>query len=95
MDRPLNYYYVFEQLWGHILRKFNDFVPNETFNEHIEDENNPHNVTAEQTGALPITGGTMENTVVLNGVRLTAGIDYGSGDPGDGVVGQLYFKKVT
>ena len=41
---------VFEQLWGHILRKFNGFVPNETFNEHIEDKNNPHGVTAEQVG---------------------------------------------
>lgn len=30
-----------------------------------------------------------------NGIILTEGIDYGSGDPGGGVVGQLYFKKVT
>ncbi len=30
-----------------------------------------------------------------NGIILTEGIDYGSGDPGSGVLGQLYFKKVT
>ena len=30
-----------------------------------------------------------------NGIVLTEGIDYGSGDPVGGVEGQLYFKKVT
>ena len=30
-----------------------------------------------------------------NGIVLTEGVDYGSGDPGSGIVGQLYFKKVT
>ena len=30
-----------------------------------------------------------------NGIVLVEGIDYGSGDPGSGVLGQLYFKKVT
>ena len=28
-------------------------------NEHIADKNNPHEVTAEQTGALPLAGGTI------------------------------------
>lgn len=28
-------------------------------NEHIADKNNPHEVTAEQVGALPLTGGTL------------------------------------
>jgi hypothetical protein len=94
MENP-SFYDVFERMWKHVLTKLDNFVLNENFNHHVEDENNPHRVTAEQAGALPITGGTMENTIILNGVRLTAGIDYGSGDPGDGVVGQLYFKKVT
>lgn len=30
-----------------------------------------------------------------NGMILTEGVDYGSGDPEGGVLGQLYFKKVT
>lgn len=30
-----------------------------------------------------------------NGIILIEGIDYGSGDPGAGALGQLYFKKVT
>ena len=44
---------------------------------------------------VPTSGGTMENTLTLNGIIFTEGIDYGSGDPADGVPGQLYFKKVT
>lgn len=93
MENP-SIYDVFERMWQHILTKFNSFVSNEALKDHIEDEN-PHCVTAEQVGALPITGGVMENTVTLNGVILTEGIDYGDGDPGDGVLGQLYFKRVT
>lgn len=94
MENPSTYA-VFERMWQYILAKFNNFVPNEVFEDHITDENNPHVVTAEQTGALPITGGVMENAVTLNGIILTEGIDYGDGDPGSGVLGQLYFKRVT
>lgn len=94
MENPSTYG-VFERMWQYILAKFNNYVSSETFNIHTEDNSNPHGVTAEQAGALPITGGTMENTVTLNGVVLTEGTDYGSGDPVGGVLGQLYFKKVT
>ena len=94
MENPSTYG-VFEQLWRHVLARFNNYVSNETFEIHIEDQTNPHSVTAEQAGALPITGGVMENTVTLNGIILTEGTDYGSDDPGDGVLGQLYFKRVT
>lgn len=94
MENP-SIYAVFERMWQHILMKCNNYVSIEVFNNHIDNMENPHNVTAEQVGALPITGGIMENTLTLNGVILTEGIDYGSGDPGDGVLGQLYFKKVT
>ena len=62
---------------------------------HILDKDNPHGVTTEQIEALPIAGGALEGTLTVNGIVLTDGIDYGSGDPGDGVLGQLYFKKVT
>lgn len=65
------------------------------FNNHTSNMGNPHVVTAEQVGALPITGGAMENAVTLKGIALTEGIDYGAGDPSGGVLGQLYFKKVT
>ena len=61
--------------------------------EHII--NKFDNQTAEQVGALPITGGVMEDTLTVNGIILTEGVDYGSGEPTGGVVGQLYFKKVT
>lgn len=90
-----SFYAVFERMWQHILTIFNNYAPTETLDSHIEDQNNPHGVTAEQSGALPITGGVMENAVTLNGIILTEGVDYGSGDPGSGVLGQLYFKEVT
>lgn len=94
MENP-SFYYVFERMWQHILSKFNNYVLNETFNVHIENKNNPHSVTAEQIGATPITGGTMEGTLTVHGIVLTEGVDYGSGNPSGGVQGQLYFKKVT
>lgn len=94
MENPSTYD-VFERMWQHILTKFNSFVSNENFNDHLKDETNPHNVTAEQAGAMPLTGGVMEGKITLNGIVLTDGIDYGVGDPGDGVLGQLYFKRVT
>ena len=67
----------------------------EDFDNHIESATNPHGVTAEQVGAIPVTGGSMESTLTLKGIVLTEGIDYGSGDPSGGTLGQLYFKKVT
>ena len=85
MDKPISYA---------VQDALDNMVGLEVFDQHTNMEN-PHNVTAEQVGALPITGGVMENTITLNGIILTEGIDYGSGDPGDGTLGQLYFKKVT
>lgn len=94
MENPSTYG-VFERLWQNILSKFNSYVTNEIHEIHLEDNSNPHSVTAEQTGALPITGGVMDGSVTFNGIVLTEGIDYGYGDPGSGVLGQLYFKRVT
>lgn len=54
-----------------------------------------HQHIPSEVGALPIAGGAMEGTLTVMGMVLTEGIDYGSGDPGGGVLGQLYFKKVT
>lgn len=94
MENP-SIYNVFERMWQHILSKCNNYVQIDVLDNHTANTGNPHSVTAEQVGALPITGGTMENAITLNGVILTEGIDYGTGDPGSGVPGQLYFKKVT
>ena len=44
---------------------------------------------------LPISDGGMKDISTVRGIILTEGIDYGSGDPSSGVLGQLYFKKVT
>lgn len=88
-------YAAFERMWEHAISKFNHCASVEALDNHIEDKNNPHEVTAEQIGALPIAGGSMENTLTLNGIVLTEGVDYGTDDPAGGVLGQLYFKKVT
>ena len=39
----------------------------EEANDHYENFNNPHNVTAEQAGALPLTGGTLSGDVNMFG----------------------------
>lgn len=90
-------YAVFERMWQNVLAIYNNCVKTEVFDQHTSNmENpNPHEVTAEQVGALPITGGIMEDVLTVKGLVLTEGVDYGSDDPGDGVLGQLYFKKVT
>ena len=47
--------------------------------EHRKDFNNPHKVTAQQVGALPLTGGTLTNKTIYfdNGnARLSGGQDY-------------------
>lgn len=54
-----------------------------------------HKHNASEVGALSIDGGSMKDTLTVKGIVLTEGIDYGSGDPSGGVIGQLYFKKVT
>ncbi len=53
------------------------------------------NTQAALDGKLGIAGGAMEGTLNLHGIVLTEGIDYGTSDPSGGVLGQLYFKKVT
>ena len=41
---------------------------------HTNNKSNPHEVTAEQTGALPLTGGTMEGALVLTGGDAISGV---------------------
>lgn len=94
MENP-SFYDVFQKMWQGVLEKLNYYTPVEDFNNHTSDNKNPHSVTAQQAGALPITGGTMEGTLTVHGIVLTEGVDYGTGDPTGGVEGQLYFKKVT
>lgn len=62
---------------------------------HVANKDNPHDVTTEQIGALSISGGAMEGALIVSGIILTEGVDYGPDDPNGGVIGQLYFKKVT
>lgn len=47
---------------------YGTFVTHDTFGSHVSDGSNPHNVTAEQTGALPMNGriGWVEGRDVLH-----------------------------
>ena len=54
-----------------------------------------HIHTASDVGALSTNGGSLHGTLNVQGIILTEGIDYGTGNPSGGVLGQLYFKKVT
>lgn len=47
----------------------NPVSPADVDPSHIDDRNNPHNVTAEQAGALPKTGGEMEGAIKWNDGR--------------------------
>lgn len=86
LDKPVSYA---------VEMALEEKVDVEDFEQHIFNTDNPHNITAQQVGALPLTGGALESTLTVRGVVLTYGIDYGASDPGSGVIGQLYFKKVT
>ena len=46
-----------------------DLVSNaqQNLTEHTENKSNPHQVTAAQVGALPLSGGTLTGTLVLSG----------------------------
>jgi hypothetical protein len=65
---------------------------------HIGNKENPHNVTAKQSGALPTTGGTMTGTLAMGGghITLTRGKNYGTADeiPEDLPEGGLFLKVV-
>lgn len=66
-----------------------------------EKSNIDHKHTASEVGALSNKGGylygtlTVLNTLTTKGIVLTEGVDFGSKTPSGGVLGQVYFKKVT
>ena len=39
---------------------------------HVNDEDNPHGVTAEQVGAVPVTGGTLQGDLIIDQVSTTS-----------------------
>lgn len=39
---------------------------------HVNDEDNPHGVTAAQVGALPVTGGTLQGDLIIDQVSTTS-----------------------
>ena len=39
---------------------------------HVNDEDNPHSTTAEQVGAVPVTGGTLQGDLIIDQVSTTS-----------------------
>lgn len=68
--------------WGDIV--VTNFPENDSYSflkdivPHLKNTNNPHAVTAEQAGALPITGGTVEGDLTVTGEVTTDGISLGA-----------------
>lgn len=64
----------------------NTYASKAAFDTHTSDKNNPHGVTAEQVGALPLTGGTVTGYVaVQDGLDVARGIGIFGDDDGTGV----------
>ena len=51
-----------------------DFATRSQFENHVGDNYNPHRVTAEQTGALPKSGGEIDGDVTVTGQMSTQGL---------------------
>lgn len=77
--------------FGKIAKAVSDII------SHFANKNNPHGVTASQTGAVPADGGTMTGTLKMDGghIILKEGVNYGSELPEPGIEGRLFFKKVS
>lgn len=62
------------------LKELSDELDDNTIetkvNAHIANKSNPHGVTAEQVGALPLTGGTINGSLKINdgGLSFTKGV---------------------
>ena len=67
-----------------------------TLISHVGNKSNPHGVTAQQTGAVPASGGTMTGNLSMNGghIILKEGVNYGTSLPAAGVKGRIFFKVV-
>ncbi len=52
-----------------------DFATKTEFEAHANDKENPHGVTAEQIGALPVSGGRIEGNLTIVGEKLLIGSD--------------------
>ena len=63
---------------------------------HLANNNNPHSVTAVQTGAVPKTGGSMTGNLAMDGgnIVLKEGVNYGTSLPTAGTKGRVFFKVV-
>ena len=76
--------------FGKIAKAIKDLM------SHITNKANPHGVTASQTGAFPVSGGTLEGHFIMNGgsIVLKEGYNYGKTLPPSTTKGRIYFKVV-
>ena len=62
---------------------------------HINNKGNPHDITASQIGALPMSGGTVSGNMTFNGMLILGSLNSGSSLPTAGIKGRIFFKKVS
>ena len=48
---------AFERMWQHVVARFGNYATSESFNSHVDNKSNPHEVTKEQVGL-----GNVDNT---------------------------------
>lgn len=65
-----------------VVRPGEDGQARHAIENHIHNKDNPHEVSPEQIGAMPQAGGAFSGLVMLKGLRLSKGVDYGVTPPG-------------
>lgn len=58
---------AFERMWQHIVARFGNYTTSESFNSHVDNKSNPHEVTKEQVGL-----GNVDNTADIAKAVLSA-----------------------
>lgn len=61
---------------------------------HVNNKDNPHGITADKLGAMPLSGGRFTGPVTTKGLRLTQDEDYGTEPPDTMEAGQLFLQEL-
>lgn len=76
-----------------VIRPGEDGQARHAIENHINDKDNPHEVSPEQIGAMPVTGGAFSGVVKLQGMILSKDVDYGIEPPGWMEEGQVFLVE--
>lgn len=77
-----------------VVQPAEDLQARTDIQNHLNDKNNPHGVTNEKIGAMPVTGGKFTGTVTTKGLRLSKDEDYGTEPPDRMEEGKLFLQEL-